>query len=234
MVQGNAENPLPVHNFGLNELNVQLDGPPPEAGENAPLGPDAQPDDADAENPDERISAIWNQLFVDIFQVSPNPRGRTHNSKYTTLSTDEIQAVTEATFLQPVLPFRQAAIKRVEPRTWDTTFFDRFFPLEILTAEVEGRPTQNFSSCAYFQLWQALRASVDDATAAIVRERLLTRWRTLHWLPYSGSDRMWATSRFKSGHYIVLPPGYVGACPQIAVNARCPHALADFTIPTDE
>lgn len=110
LVQRPADNPLPVHNFGLGPLNAQL-----EQGHQL-HGPDdavAQALDEPQQDPDARISEIWNQLLVDIFQVSPNPRSR-HSAKYTTLTLDEIQAVSEETFKQTELPFTDVTIKQVD------------------------------------------------------------------------------------------------------------------------
>ena len=232
LVQRPEDMPAVVHDFGLAELEVQLEQHAALQGpdiDQHPDGPDAA-EGAVQEAPDARISEIWNQLFVDIFQVSPNRRGA-QSPAYCTLTSEEIQTVTPAMFQQSVLPFTDVQLKRVNEATWDETFFDRFFPRQPITAAGSSVPAQHFACCSYYQLWQALRVQIDDATADTVRRQLLVQWQGLHWLPYSGSDRMWATRRFASGYSLRLPLGSTGAAPQIAMNHRAPYAdLQSFSL----
>ena len=226
MVQRPEDEPVVVHDFGLADLEVNLEQQLPLHGPDADQ-PAVAPDPAEEESPDARISQIWNQLFVDILQVSPNRRGA-QSPAYCTLAAEQLLTVTSAMFQQPVLPFSDVQLKRVNEVTWDETFFDRFFPREPITAANSSIPAQHFASCSYYQLWQALRAQVDDNTADIIRQQLLVRWKTLHWLPYSGSDRMWATRRFASGYSLRLPRGSEGAAPQIAISSRAPYGSLDL------
>ena len=231
------EEPLPVHDFGLEELNVNLEVHPPppplplqdhlppplEVNPPPPILPVAPPE----QTADEQISEIWNQLFVDIFQLSPNRRGA-HNPAYCTLTADQILKVTEDMFQQTKLPFTDVIIKAVPLQTWDTIFFDRFFPSTPLQANVPSSKMQHFPTCAYYQLWRTLCTQVDSAIVTTVRRQLLIRWRALYWLPYSGSDRMWSARKTMTGHSIQLPGDSDGPAVQIAINSRIPNLTLNW------
>ncbi|KAI0091820.1 hypothetical protein BDY19DRAFT_875179, partial [Irpex rosettiformis] len=95
------------------------------------------------------------------------------------------------------LPFTAVQLKMATISTWDTTFFNRFFPLKPERDHSSQLRRQNFDKCSYFLEWHTLIARLPLEDVKKIRAALLPWWRTLIWLPYSGSDRMWDTRPWK-------------------------------------
>lgn len=169
---------------------------------------------------DAAVQSMLRQICSNIISVSPN---RHHADMYCTLTPEARNDATAALFQGTSLPFDTVQIKIASAHTWDTTFFDRFFPLEF-SDDPERRPRrQNFDKCSYFLEWQMIVARLPKDDVKKIRAVLLTWWRTLKWLPYSGNDRMWDTRAWADRGHLRLPKSDSGKTPspRIAINERC-------------
>lgn len=176
-------------------------------------------------SPDGELNAVWQDFLRDILAVTPFAQGG--GGSYCTLTSDERNAATEDIYCSSDLPFRAAIVKLADGNTWDTIFFDRFFPT---SAEISRRPkqTQHYGACHYWTRWQVLMSKVREQD--IIRAKLLREFRKLRWLPWSSSDRIWVTGSKEKGMYKKLPEGHEGPAPKLAVNQRCGIGLGQWKL----
>ena len=178
---------------------------------------------------DAAVQSMLRQICSNIISVSPN---RQHADMYCTLTPEARNDVTAALFQGTSIPFIAVQIKIAPAHTWDTTFFDRFFPLEFSDDPASRPRRQNFDKCSYFLEWQMIVARLPKDDIKKIRAALLTWWRTLKWLPYSGNDRMWDTRSWKDVSHLRLPKDNSRKIPspRIAVNERCRLKLTSFKL----
>lgn len=179
---------------------------------------------------DRAVQSILRQLCSNIVAVSPNRR-RSGRNMYCTLSPEEQQQVDAALFRQTCLPFDTVQLKLAPITTWDTTFFDRFFPSQFDQDPSTRSRRQNFDKCSYFLEWEAVVTRLPPDDISKIRAELLPWWQTLTWLPYSAYDRMWDTRPWHDLSKTRLPNGSGnGPAPRIAVNERARVALRQFRL----
>jgi hypothetical protein len=206
----------PIPDFGLAAAGVM-----------EPNNDEAQPYPAE-DTIDIRVGRIWQELFHNIIAVSPNQKSTT-SSSYCTLSAAARSEVQDTLFTSSTLPFTAVQLKEVTVTTWDTVFFDRFFPSHIEQDPIKRISLQNFRTCSFYTQWETLLQDVSHEDKAIVRRKILDKWQGLAWLPYSAADRMWDTRTARGRGFKKLPLGFHGTAPKIAINPRH-HDLADFTL----
>ena len=170
---------------------------------------------------DVRVNKIWQQFLRDLMRVASVGR----EGPYSLLSEAEVEEVTERLYQESELPFREAIVKTVEPTTWDVTLFGLYFPTRRMSEGDRGR-RQHYNNCGWWIAWNNLVDQIGERDVEIVRDGLLGGFRQLAWLPYSTSDRIWATGKKEKGRYVKLPEGSTQAAVKIALNARAGYSLS--------
>ena len=199
--------------FGLANSGVQMR--PLYAEPNAPPVALEAEQNADGDV-DRELNGIWQDFLRDIVNVaSYGSRGE----PYCILTAEEKVSATEELYRSTELPFRCAIVKMADAGTWDTLFFNRFFPTGEMLA-TRPKITQHYPRCQYWPRWQVLMEKLSRESQDMVRQQLLAQFRQLKWMPWSSSDRIWMSGRSESGRYIKLPEGYGDICPKIAINER--------------
>lgn len=202
--------------------NIRLSGPDI-------MDVDSEDDEVDLDaidpnvNLDDLVDRIWAQFAVDLIAVSPNYKPR-KGEAYTTLSPEQRVNVSIDLYKRPVFPFRAVWWKTRDD--W-TLQFDRLFP----SRDAIQRKMQNASSCRYYQDWHRLISRVEKADVERIQKRLRPLFDQLHWLPWTTSDKIWATVPPKGGKgiwtFLSLENGddtgatKTGVC--IAVNTSKTH-----------
>ncbi|KAG1762127.1 hypothetical protein EDD22DRAFT_778777 [Suillus occidentalis] len=178
---------------------------------------DEEDGDVDASS-DSELSAIQRQFASDIFQLAPFPK-LAPSSPWILLDPAQRRHTKIDIFhsLDFSGIFSQIQYRVVFKDDWDNIIFKRYFPeKEAVTAKA----LQQFPSASYYRQWQALMDRLDEDTAKVTRDHLLTQWfKKLCWVPHPDSDRMWST-RKGNKEWIMLPPGEQRNCPRIAINSR--------------
>jgi len=113
--------------------------------------------------------------------------------------------------------FKKVQYCIVEWRVWKDVIFAQYFPEK---GKQRPRGLQNFPAATYYCDWIDLmnRLKVDDAR--LVHHEVFKKFNKLHWVPYTGSDRMWLTKVMMTGGWQMMPAGQQQACPHIAINEK--------------
>lgn len=212
--EGDRNSPERDIALGLEDAGVELRTDVALTGRDIPADGVVQ-GDHDGENAiSARVNKIWRQWLRDILRVAPT----SSRGPYCTLTGPEIDAVTEETYKNTTVPFREAWVKMAERTTWNL-LFDRFFPSRSLVAEARNRaPSQHYGSCGYWLQWLSLIEKTVDDNDAQIRERLRMEFNKLVWMPWGKTDRMWAAGKTETGYALKLPEGSKESAVKLAVN----------------
>ncbi|KAH9904241.1 uncharacterized protein BXZ73DRAFT_17359, partial [Epithele typhae] len=131
---------------------------------------------------------IWAQWAFDMFMHVPNQKSKRLSSWITMSAGDRIHA-TDAIFRQSIIPVKVAHLRHAQPDFWEMSFKRLFPPKE----EPRGELGQSLSTCRYFVLWERLMRSLSTRHAKKVRNTLYQVFKRLHWIPHTGSDRIWSS-----------------------------------------
>lgn len=220
-VQFIREDLEPVPDFGLDARGVRL------RDQVAMTGPDVDAlrdqddesdEDAQPNSVDDYLARIWRQIPVDIMSLAPNKKSNSE-SAHVLLPKEERDQITLGHFKTLTLSrfFEKVQARSMTPSEWRTLVFDRYFPAK--KAKLNPR-LQNFPKATYFIDWRQLMGRLSSSDARTVRNRVFTEFRSLAWLPYPTTDRMWCTTRNSSSSWMYYGPGTHCACPQIAINTE--------------
>ena len=206
--------PIPDIDFGLTARGIEF------TNTTAMTGPDVEQefddDDDGPENMDQRVSALWYQMLHDVL-VGKGPNPRSHNlASYASLEIEERGQVGEEIFKSFCLPFSTVRYRLAPAMHW-SIMFDRFFPPPQTTLP---HTMQGFPACRYFQDYNAMISQMERNDIKTLRKALKDRWDGLHWMPYTGADRMWVTRAAAGKQAVVLPPDWKGPAPLVALNMR--------------
>ena len=183
----------------------------------AVVGPDADEDVDDgneATNMDQRVATLWCQMLDDVLVgKGPNPKSRLKPS-YGAMDSDGRAQINEAMFKCFRLPFTAARYREASAAHW-ATMFNRFFPPPGSTIP---HAMQGFPACRYFKDYMDLIGQMQPNDIKLLRAALRSRWNTLYWMPYTGTDRMWVTREASGKQAVALPSGLKGAAPLIGLN----------------
>ncbi|EMD31648.1 hypothetical protein CERSUDRAFT_100111 [Gelatoporia subvermispora B] len=166
------------------------------------------------------LTRIWRQFPSDIFQVSPKYAG----GNYSTLNAMERAGAGLEIFMAYDIPLEACQTRVVGSSFWSETLFRRYFPNK--EDAKAAKKLQNFRACTYYTTYISLITHLSGPKVASVRRALQRRFNAILWLPYAGTDRMWATKRMPAAHWMQHPPQFASASPQIAINGA--HYLGDL------
>lgn len=110
------------------------------------------------------------------------------------------------------LPFFAAQYTYSTVEQWDL-HFDRLFP-----SQQPGCIPQNLHKCTYYINWLTLISQLNQQYIQRVRATFRTKFDTLAWIPYTQSNRMWATRVNEGRAWFRLPEHQPATGPQIAIN----------------
>ncbi|KAI0069525.1 hypothetical protein K474DRAFT_1751947, partial [Panus rudis PR-1116 ss-1] len=196
-----------------------------------PQGPDvgARPHDEEEEDDldpevanlplQEQVNWLFRQFVYDVFQVAPNHKAQNKPS-HLCMSHEDMRKVTVDIFksLNLVNVFPRVQVRRVDLNFWRSILFQRYFPRKGTPPKEVGK-LQNFPYTRYYPNWIHLTNRLSTADASYVRDRIWSAFKELHWLPHTGSDRMWPTKVDRTlTHYPVHEANKRVPCPQIAIN----------------
>lgn len=213
---------IPLVELNLVEAGVVLNPNIGMSGVDIDADAEREPVENDIEN---RVGELWRTMFHNIIALAPSPKNANEPSYCTITNQDTIDRVDERRFASKQLPFRRAVLKGVSHQKW-RGLFNLFFP-----ATIHGKPPQGFCAAGYYAMWRGVLTDTAPAHLAIIRRKLLDKWRDLLWVPNAATDRMWDTRVATNGVFKRLG-SEVGPAPQIAINPQC--SLDDFTLDEPE
>lgn len=162
------------------------------------------------------LAALLHQFPADIFELVPKPKaGDAWILPH--LRLQQLASIGLFKSFDFGLIFRTVQFKIVDNNTWEEIIFDRYFPQK---GQVREEGLQSFPRALYFQAWNSLLERVDEPRSQVIRNHVLEWFRTLWWLPFPESDRMWLAKRTPSTRsgWVMVPPGENRICPRLAVN----------------
>jgi hypothetical protein len=167
----------------------------------------------------EKLEDIWRQFPVDLLLNGPNTKSKSEPS-HILMTEDERRRSTIDDFKTLDLrnKFHVAFVKHVGPDEWNNALFKRFFPGKD-KIHYKG-DSQNYALCRYYTKWMNLIAKLTSSDVARVHKALQDEFKTLLWLPYAQSDRIWKTNKraLTLGLTPYGPPGYTKPRVYLAVN----------------
>lgn len=168
------------------------------------------------------LSDILKRFATEILPLAPRRQSQSLAPPWLLLNSDEVRergkigtfkSLNFTTFIS-----RAQCIILYE-EDWKKFVFARYFP--PLTFKPKCPPA-HFSRANYYQQWNAILNGVDsDEAAEAIRALILPWFQQIIWLPYPGSDRMWAVRRWEeAGDWFTLPTMLENdwSSPRIAVN----------------
>ncbi|KAH8986188.1 hypothetical protein EDB86DRAFT_2809671 [Lactarius hatsudake] len=212
---------LAAQNTILADKGIQLPGLPQETGPDiVAQQQDHMDEDIDSwqEGIDDKVSRIWRQFILDLFENAPNHRS-SQEASHLLLTEQERKEATVEAFRDTDLSrlFSHVAVKVVEPPKWKELQFRRYFPPKGFTPPIRF---QNFPRMRYFQEWNTMMESLSSDDAQVVQDSFWQTFKTFKWLPLTDTDRIWNTKRVKGPQWTHIPQDNNKPTVQIGVNGK--------------
>lgn len=186
---------------------------------------------------DRTINEIWQNFLRDILRYVPLERGI---DAFCTLSPEDVESATLATYQTKALPFRAVWVKIAPSQSWKE-LFDRTFPSQrdLSTKLKEDRkkiaagkpapPLQQYSKCNYRRRWISVVENTQFSGDEKIRTKLLNEFKKLTWMPAGKKDRMWSSGGKENGTWTRIPPG-TGSAVTIFINPAAGVAVSEITL----
>ncbi|KAH6893875.1 hypothetical protein BKA70DRAFT_1439700 [Coprinopsis sp. MPI-PUGE-AT-0042] len=189
--------PMPgdMLDFNLEAAGHSL-GPAPRD-DGSDLDPDSNDEDdgGDAQDMSKSLDAvvhrIWIQFLVDTICLIPN-RKPADQEPYCVLPIPKRLTATIEVYqtLNLATVFNDVQYLRGSTAEWKRAF-NHLFP----SMGVKKKGTiQNYGKAPYFALWEKLKGQITEEVCVVAKKALWEMVKTLNWMPFALSDRIWATA----------------------------------------